>query len=486
MRKKQAYARFWFVLLFSLLVIAAFFFASPAFSALMQSVTIKFTGMIGDLSDVTAASGSPTDIQFAVNTVYNAGGGTVHVPAGTFHWSGETVTIPGGVSVMGASPAGCAGHEENWKHYTASTIIINDAAQRIPNPTFVLDGTDGKDGEIRLSGVQIQAGKDPIDESTSGGSKGVEVREAKNFRIDHCTILNFNFRQISVIPAVTQWPNERGHSSYGLVDHCFLDAPYKDNGGVWKVAYGITVYGNMQPKLNNWNPGVQKYAGKYQAFTDVSLVYVEDCNFRRMRHSVDSSNGGVTVTRYCLFDHLADEASDLFNTGEVCTHPYWVGSQYSGLLTEAYYNRFVNVGTVGDPIPFPPSSSNPGNMHRTCPVHPDRKHGLFAIVQRGGSGIYFGNEYYQPESSPNSFGVAICLRDESEDGVTGIVTETYIWDEEVGRNVINSYNNQYLQVPSGSHHSPELNVDYFLRQPNMTKDDWDYTPYPYPHPLVEG
>jgi hypothetical protein len=182
---------------------------------------------------VYANSGSATDIQNAVNQAYNAGGGSVYVPAGTFHWNGQTVTVPGGVSLFGASPAGCAGHEDNWKHYTATTIIINDAAQPIANPTIVLDGTNGKDKPIRLSGFQIEAGQAPKSESTASGSKGIETREAKNFRIDHCTILNFNWKLISVIPAVTQWPNERGHSSYGLVDHCFLDAPYKDNGGVW-------------------------------------------------------------------------------------------------------------------------------------------------------------------------------------------------------------------------------------------------------------
>ena len=478
MRRRQARVRTYFVIIISIVAIAGFFFASPAISELMQSVTIQFTGRISDLTEVTAASGSPSDIQIAVNAVYNAGGGTVHVPAGTFHWNGETVTIPGGVSVIGASPAGCAGHEENWKHYTASTTIINDAAQPIANPTLVLDGTGGKNGQIRISGLQIQAGQDPTSESTSGGSKGIEVREAKNYRIDHCTILNFNFRQISILAAPNQWYTGAGHSSYGLIDHCFLDAPYKDNGRVWKVAYGIDVFGNMQPKLNNWNPGTQKYAGKYQAFTDVSLVYVEDCNLRRLRHAVDTENGGVACVRYTLFDHLADEGSNLWCTGELCQHPYWVDSQYSGLLTEAYYNRFVNVGTEGDPIPFPPTSSNPDNMHRNCPVHPNRAHSLFAIVQRGGSGIYYGNEYYQPDSSPNSFGVLIWLRDESEAPPTGSITETYIWDQE--EHVTNSWNGQYLQVETGV----DLNVDYFLRQPNIAQDGWGYTPYPYPHPLV--
>ena len=31
---------------------------------------------------------------------------------------------------------------------------------------------------------------------------------------------------------------------------------------------------------------------------------------------------------------------------------------------------------------------------------------------------------------------------------------------------------------------PQLNVDFFMRQPNLAQDGWTYTPYPYPHPLV--
>ena len=88
------------------------------------------------------------------------------------------------------------------------------------------------------------------------------------------------------------------------------------------------------------------------------------------------------------------------------------------------------------------------------------------------------NEYYQTESSPNSFGILVWLRDESEAPPTGSITQTYIWDQEA--HVTNSWNGQYLQVEAGV----DLNVDYFLRQPNMTQDGWGYTPYPYPHPLV--
>jgi len=470
--KKEIYTLMGLALLISALILPYFSSTNTA------GASIYDTGVT-----VNAKSGSAADIQAAVNQANSAGGGVVNIPAGTWHWNGGTVTVPGGVSLHGASPAGCAGHEDNWKHYTATTIIINDAPQPIANPTIILDGTSGKNKPSELYGLRIEAGKDPTSESTSGGSWGIEIKEAKNYRISYCDIINFNHNQIAVNAGPNRWSNEAGHSSYGLIDHCFLDAPYKDNGlGAWGVAYGIDVFGNMQPKLNNWKPFTKgNYAGKYQAFPDVSLVYIEDCNFRRLRHEVDTENGGVACVRYCLFDHLADEYSNLWSTGTLCQHPYWTGSQYSGALQEIYNNRFVNTGTTGDPIPYPPSSSNPGNMHRNCPRHPNQKHGLFAIVARGGSMIIHDNEYYQPESSPNSFGVFCWLRDESTAPPTGSIMETYIWAQTSGVNVVNS-RNPIIQVDS----DVILNTDYFLRQPNSAQDGWDYTPYTYPHPHVSN
>ena len=85
-----------------LIMIATVFISSSVFSSLAQNVVVQTTGRISSLSVVNATSGSPADIQAAVNAVNSAGGGTVYIPAGTFHWNGQRVTIPGGVSIIGS------------------------------------------------------------------------------------------------------------------------------------------------------------------------------------------------------------------------------------------------------------------------------------------------------------------------------------------------------------------------------------------------
>lgn len=417
--------------------------------------------------DVTAKSGSPQDIQAAVNQVNAAGGGTVFIPAGTFQWNGETVNIPGGVNVFGASYAGCKGHEDNWEHYTATTVLHNDAAQPFPD-MFVVLGANGK--QTRISGIQFEA-NDPSSEPGASLNSAISVREAKDFRIDHCTILNFTGTSIVVAAGTDLWEGEVGHSSYGVIDHCFIDVPYKDNGGVWLWGYGISAMGNMQPKLNNWNPNTRYYAGKYQAFTDVALVYIEDCNFRRTRHAVDGNGGAMMVTRYCLLDHIADEGNALYSNYELDAHPWWNNSQYPPVLAEAYYNKFVNDG------------------HLSCPVHPGQIHSQIAMCLRGGSGLFFGNEYLAQYPAPNWAATLVYLSDESENPPNGIINETYIWDED-GRYVnvwpSDADNDGIVDgfITRHGNPAPQLNVNFFLRKPNLAQDGRTYTPYPYPHPLT--
>jgi hypothetical protein len=420
--------------------------------------------------NVTAASGSAADIQTAVNQVAAAGVGNVFILAGTFNWNGETVTIPGGVNVFGASPAGCKGHEDNWEHYTATTILHNDAAQPFPD-MFVVLGANGK--QTRISGIQFEA-NDPSSEPGASLNSAISMREAKDFRIDHCTILNFAGTSIVVAAGTDLWEGEVGHSSYGVIDHCFIDVPYKDNGGVWEWGYGITAMGNMQPNLNNWNGGIRNYAGKYQAFTDVALVYIEDCNFRRTRHAVDGNGGAIMVTRYCLLDHIADEGNALYSNYELDAHPYWVGSQYPCVCIEDYYNKFVNDG------------------HLSCPVHPGQIHSQLAMCLRGGSGLFFGNEYLARYPAPNWAATLIYLSDESPANSLGAINETYIWDED-GRYVnvwpSDADNDGIVDgfIKRSSNPTSQLNVNFFLRQPNLAQDGWTYTPYTYPHPLtLEG
>ena len=185
---------------------------------------------------VNAASGSAADIQAAVNQVATAGDGTVIIPAGTFYWNNETVTIPGGVNVFGAGLAGCDGHP-TFTEYNASTILHN-TAQPHPsntatvNPMFYANGINGR--QVRISGIQFEA-TPPSTSDDSGGDVAIIIYRMLDFRVDHCTFINFS--GTSVFATDSDTGNCRG-----VIDHCIISNPYKAvTGGQW--AYGFYVQG---------------------------------------------------------------------------------------------------------------------------------------------------------------------------------------------------------------------------------------------------
>lgn len=435
-----------------------------------------------------ATSGSPSALQTAVNQANSAGGGTVHIPAGTFDWHGETVTIPEGVSVMGASPAGCAGETYNWQLHSATTILLNHGTGTFP-VMFYIDGEEGANGHTRISGIRFERADPPATESTSGGSNGIDAFNCINVRVDHCDVVGFEGHAIGYYARESKWNWGAGQEGTGVVDHCFFDAPYKEvQTEKWSAGYvasGVISSGAMDTTTGNWDySSISKYAGRYQVFPDAQITYVEDCVFRRMRHSIDGNYGGVSVVRHCLFDCLADESSSLkWNCGEVCLHPAWT-SQNPQLLIECYNNIFTNDGNLGQPNPKAVTSSS---MRRNCPWHPNQPHSMLANVQRGTSGLYFNNEYYQSESAPNYQSIFVYLRDEAQVPAIGAIDETYIWNNVVTNAYTADADGDGIQdgiVKTSS--EVDLNVDFFMRAPNSASDGWTYTPFVYPHPLVSG
>jgi hypothetical protein len=428
------------------IMISAVFIGAPAFSSLTQNVVIQSTGIIVGSSEVNATSGSPADIQAAVNAVDYAGGGTVYIPAGTFYWTGETVTIPGGVNIVGASPAGCMDHENNWQSYSATTILHNDAvptsSYNVPT-MFYVDGKNGK--PTRISGIQFEA-TGPATASAEWEAQtnsAIHLLQCKNYRIDHCTFINF----ISTTILASAYSPTAGASAYGLVDHCVIDLPYKlvaePTGTGWQAGYGCDVLGNMRSNLNNWVDDVSLFAGKYEAIPDVSLMIVEDCHFSRCRHAIDGANGGVSVPRFCLFDEPASYLNAPNNIGEVCSHGGGWDTMTAVELLEAYNNTIIGKLGIGDQ----------------------------GIRIRGGHAIVYNNDY----SAPRNEGWASRMVILDSDSPDYEITQTYIWD--------NTYINcTYLANPAGR----TLDIHYFLRAPTLAQDGWTYTPYPYPHPLITG
>jgi hypothetical protein len=433
-------------------MIAAVFITAPAFSSLTQNVVIGSKGIIVGSSVVNATSGYPADIQNAVNAVNAVGGGTVYIPAGTFHWNGETVNIPAGVNVIGASYAGCMSHEDNWQSYTATTILHNDKQPTSGSlmPTmFYVDGRNGR--PTRISGIQFESTA-PLNsnaESTTFYGAAIYLLQAKNFRIDHCTFIDFSNFNIEV----SAYSTTVGASSYGLADHCVVDSPYKETddplGVGWQDGYGFDVLGNMRSNLGNWVGGIRNYAGKYEAIPDCALLIVEDCHFSRCRHATDGANGGFIVPRYCLFDEPAEYQHTNSNIGDISIH----GGGW-GTMTPAFIEAYNNVG-----------KSKTGTT----------TFGTTLCRIRGGSGIFYNNQFLC--DYPGSYAQVFIWLGQDSEVPEYAITQTYIWDN-------NLANCTFISNHTADPVLAEENVDYFLRAPTLAQDGWSYVPYPYPHPLV--
>lgn len=411
------------LLLLSLMIVGILI-VSPTFSSLMSQVIIKSTGEIST-TEVTAKSGSPEDIQAAVNTVEAAGGGTVHIPEGTFYWTGERVEIPGGVNIIGAGPAGCDGHPD-FNVYTAKTILHNN---KVPpfSPMFYIDGSNHK--PTRISGIQFEATA-PVYNDDAGTGSATAIRatlEITDFRVDHCTFINFCAMSVALRNTYT------GTAS-AVVDHCVIDNPYKLESGRWTWAYGFYP-GGQAYWWDDEDAPITDFLGKYPVKTGYPVMYVEDCKISRTRHAVDGIQGAWIVARYNYIDHPYPA-----HYGQLNVHGAGDGSWPSARGFE-FYNNIV-VGETG--------------------------YSAELTWLRGGGGVVFNNTFSM--SSGRAIGL---FREECPQEPDEVLHNVWIWNNTVsGGSLLNNAGNF------------EEGVDYFLRAPNQEQDGFTYTPYPYPHQLT--
>jgi hypothetical protein len=404
---------------------------SPVIYSLTNSILIQNSGRIST-NEVTAKSGSPQDIQAAVDWIAAAGGGTVHVPAGTFRWNGETVNSVGGVNIIGAGWAGCDGHP-NFLSYTASTILHNTKAAPF-NVMFDIDSSNHK--PFRISGIQFEGNVTSSNDDVEGA--GIAIGgEVVDFRVDHCTFINF--------PNIAVWMgNYETGTIRGVIDHCVIDNPYKDvygtpghpgSGGMW--GYGAYASGPAY----SWDTNISHFLGKYDtAPSGFPIFYIEDNHFSSCRHATDCIQGGWDCVRYNLIDLPRPQ-----NFGEVDIHGPAEGGWTSGRGVEVYNNTIV--------------------------CSPDYAGSGQAIWIRGGGGAIYNNTFVNQ-------GVGILLNDE---GSTGWLPEENVHSLYIWGNTMQGGGTLLVDQTIA-----QQDVDYFLRAPNQTRDGFSYTPYPYPHPLVIG
>jgi hypothetical protein len=423
-------------------VLAAILTAFSVNAALQCSISLPSTGQIS--TKIYAISGSAADIQTAVNQANAQGGGSVVIPSGTWYWNGETVSVPGGVNVMGASNAGCQGHEANWQDYVATTILHNNKAKPVAS-MFYLDGSNGK--PTRISGIQFELSA-PIGNDSDGGSAVITSYKPKDNRFDHCTFINAYTQAILIT-------NTNDGFARALIDHCRINNVYKTGSGSWLWGYGFYVQGH----INNWNinsdpnhtwdTNVANFAGKYDTMpNNCPVMYVEDCHFSYCRHATDGIQYGWQVTRYCLIDHPYPVNYYMLQVHGTAENGY-----LSARGSEVYNNTIIGATGI--------------NAYNTV-----------AIGGRGGSFIVFNNTFLNDYNSNNNVFFTI---DDNEDEAHTIpqshINSTYIWS--------NTITNATLLASTNPTYFLE-NVSYFLRAPTLTQDDFTYTPYTYPHPLTQN
>ena len=235
----------------------------------------------------TASSTSYADVRAAVEAA--SSGETVNIPAGSSDWNGSAVTIPSGVSVIGAG--------------TGNTNLT-DALWYI-------------NADIRLSAItHIIASR----------GETVYLNQAGNgWRIDNCAFTNSGTSSYFAI-----WVRGPYSGSelcpYGLVDNCSFQN------------CKIYVLGNAQ--LYN-DPG-------YIFLQDTLLgtmyaVYVEDCTFQFLAgqsagNCIDENYGGRYVLRHCTMTDTYPEVHAPEHA--INNEPQWYGSR----SFEIYENTLESTG----------------------------------------------------------------------------------------------------------------------------------------------
>jgi len=251
---------------------------------------------------------------------------------------------------------------------------------------------------------------------------GVRKESVANYRVDHCYFENVCGGAIMAIGTPTT-------SCCGVTDHCYLrnePAIYVSLIQNCDVDYGVAFYRATSSEgtfAQLWEPNILNVVGKYTGYSH----YVEDCNFGKWRHCTASNNGAHYVIRYCTFDGGYGSTIDAHGTYNV------VGTR----AIEIYSNVFKNqVGSGGS-----------------------------IIYWRGGGGVFFNN------AIDSTFGAYILVAE-------GTVEACWPHDAYIWNNDPHTISVTVSKEGADGLMHPALDIDFFTYAMS------DYTPYPYPHPIV--
>jgi hypothetical protein len=386
--------------------------------------------------DVTANSGSPPDIQAAINAVV-AGGveGTVYVPSGDFVFNppmnGIGVTIP---------------YTEFPFNIVGSGIGVTILRETVNRGNSVMfrrswSGQKYSGAPVRISGMDFIGF---VQDETATSNSAIRIVCTQDFRIHHC-----NFKDFASMAILTDCNTGGTYKliNRGLIDHCDFDNPYKDlwsphnpSNPIWAVwGYGIIVAGIGQYIPAAWDTNIGHYLGQYEptetynGYPIPQPVYIEDCKFSRCRHAIASNQGGHYVSRHNQFEKCSPYGQNDAHGG---------GAGIFDFTDESY------------------------------------SHGQDAAIEvRGGGGVCLNNAVIL------SISATVQLSNDGEVAPYD-VEQLYIWNNtaQLADGTPVDFNSRITKFAAGI----TQDINYFLRAPNQAQDGFTYTPYVYPHPLASG
>jgi len=367
------------------------------------------------------------EIQAAVDTLRDLGGGVIILPAGAFQFSG----IVGGPSVSYLMP----GNIEVIGQGIGTTILRKSVTS---SAFFDVNHWSFAGGWLRISGISFYGVPPEIGMTSSG----IQVSNIVDFRIDHCFFSRINYN-IGVRSAAG-YPQSRG-----VVDHCTFDAA--DLGS----AYGVF-------DTREWLPDMQ--------LGTANATFIEDCLFDGFGHAAAAFDGGHYVLRY----------STILDSGSIDAHGPGFGCCFRGTrASEIYENLIYHDATALDNRGWTAIGLRAGGgvIFNNTFEHFD-VHVRFTIESQSyqaTSGVYptldqvhdmfvWGNTLIDITGDPS----AIPCSDPSSNPDRCHVDGILLYSNSSGTLI-------------------QKDRDFYLRPPSAALDPnvGDYSPYQYPHPLTQ-
>ncbi|RLB64357.1 MAG: hypothetical protein DRI90_04755 [Deltaproteobacteria bacterium] len=201
---------------------------------------------------VIADGGTRDQLQAAIDAL--GGPGVVLVPPGEWECIGIVDVAADGVTILGSG--------SDRSRLVRATDHTDTSLRDAPFIRAV-DVAGLRVGSLRIDGVSSS--------SSDARERGIDVRNATDFRVDHCLMSFLGFSGV-----VTYG------TSRGVVDHCRMVDHFKPV--VNNLGYGVTVFGD------------DSYSGL--PFGTDEATFIEDSSFTGARHASASNRGARYVFRH--------------------------------------------------------------------------------------------------------------------------------------------------------------------------------------------